>query len=101
MYLILWEFAVAPQRVAEFRSIYSPSGEWAKLFAQAVGYLGTELLESCEDLPRFVTIDRWRDAADFAEFQQRFREPYAALDARCKHLTLSERKLGAFRPAGK
>jgi len=96
MYVILWDFEIAPYRTAEFESIYSPQGEWRRLFAQAPGYLGTELLQSADSLWRFLTIDRWACEEDFAHFQQEFGEPYSALDAQCQRLTRSQRKLGAF-----
>lgn len=100
MYIILWEFEIVPQRAAEFQSIYSPQGEWARLFSQSPGYLGTELLESATAATRFLTIDRWARPEDFASFQQKFSAPYRALDARCQSLTLSQRKLGAFLERG-
>jgi len=96
MYIILWEFEAAPERIEGFLSTYSSHGEWAQLFRQAPGYLGTELLESCEAATRFHTIDRWAHEDDYEDFKLRFAQPYAALDARCQGLTLSERKLGAF-----
>jgi len=99
MYVIFWEFEVAPHRAAEFRSIYSSEGAWAQLFRQAPGYVGTELLASAESPTRFLTIDRWASTGDFANFQQNFREAYDALDASCEGLTLRERRLGAFTEA--
>lgn len=100
MYFILWEFEIAPRRAAEFQSIYSPRGEWAQLFAQAPGYLGTELLHSCDAATRFLTIDRWAREEDWANFQQKFSVPYQALDACCAGLTLNQRRLGAFLESG-
>jgi quinol monooxygenase YgiN len=96
MYVILWEFEVAADKVSEFRSIYSPAGDWVQLFRLEPGFRGTEFLESEQNPTRFLTIDRWAHASDFAAFQRDFAEPYAALDARCEGLTLSERKLGAY-----
>jgi heme-degrading monooxygenase HmoA len=96
MYVIVWEFEVAADKASEFRSIYSPAGAWTQLFRQAPGFRGTELLESDQNPSRFLTIDRWALASDFAEFRRNFGEPYAALDARCEGLTLSERKLGTY-----
>jgi heme-degrading monooxygenase HmoA len=96
MYLILWEFEVAAERRDEFCAIYAAGGDWAQLFAQAPGYLGTDLLASCEDPARFLTVDRWTSAEHFADFQRNFHDTYAALDARCQGLTLSESRLGAF-----
>jgi hypothetical protein len=41
MYVILWEFVVPPEKVGAFVAAYKTDGAWAKLFAQAEGYLGT------------------------------------------------------------
>lgn len=45
-----------------------------KLFAEADGYMGTELLCSTEagHEPTFLTIDRWKSAKDFAHFHKQF-----------------------------
>jgi heme-degrading monooxygenase HmoA len=96
MYIILWEFEVATLRATEFRSVYSPQGEWAQLFALSPGYRGTELLQSSEAATRFVTIDRWTSEEDFESFQREFGASYAALDLRCRSLSLAQRKMGAF-----
>ena len=96
MYVIIWEFEVKPERVAEFQSIYAPQGEWAQLFSRASGYLGTELLHCANRPTRFLTVDRWIAPRDFTDFEAQFREPYSTLDALCESLTLSERKVGAF-----
>jgi hypothetical protein len=48
MYVILWEFVVPPEKVDAFIAAYKDDGAWAKLFAQAEGYVGTELLRSAE-----------------------------------------------------
>jgi heme-degrading monooxygenase HmoA len=98
MYVILWEFEVRPDKLDAFLAAYRSDGAWTRLFAQAGGYLGTELLRSTDtdNGPRFVTIDRWRAEDDFTNFQQEFGTEYRALDAELEGLTLSERKLGAF-----
>lgn len=96
MYVVIWEFEVRPERAAEFRSIYSPLGDWARLFCQSPDYCGTELLQSSEDAHRLITVDRWASQQDYANFQQNFREQYTALDLRCEGMTLSERRIGAF-----
>ena len=94
MIAILWTYRVKAECQAVFEAIYSPEGEWAKLFRQAAGYLGTELLSQADG--RYATIDRWSQAADFERFKERFREPYHALDKRCEALTLEEQFLGRF-----
>lgn len=98
MYVILWEFVVHPERVDAFLAANKSDGAWARLFAQAEGYLGTELPSSKESQqePTFLTIDRWNSAEDFAHFQQQFGTEYRTLDTHLEGLTARERKLGVF-----
>jgi heme-degrading monooxygenase HmoA len=95
MYVILWEFVVPSEKVDAFIAAYKDDGAWAELFAQAEGYMGTELLRSA-DGARYVTIDRWKSAEDFTRFQEQFGNEYKALDTELEGLTVSERKLGMF-----
>jgi hypothetical protein len=98
MYVILWEFVVPPEKVGAFVAAYKSDGAWAKLFAQAEGYVGTELLTSAEaeQEAMFITIDRWESAEDFTRFQGQFGAEYGALDTQFEGLTVRERKLGIF-----
>jgi heme-degrading monooxygenase HmoA len=98
MYVILWEFVVPQEKVDAFIAAYKDDGAWAKLFAQADGYVGTELLSSTEarDEPTFLTIDRWKSAEDFAHFHKQFGTQYRTLDTQLQGLTVRERKLGMF-----
>jgi heme-degrading monooxygenase HmoA len=96
MYVILWEFEIEAGHEEQFQSCYSPAGDWARLFSQSPGYLGTELLQSCENPTRYLTIDRWSDQDAYNEFLRTHREAYHALDARCEKLTRAERSLGHF-----
>jgi heme-degrading monooxygenase HmoA len=94
MYVIFWEFVVRPEKV----DAYGSEGPWAQLFAQAEGYLGTELLRSIEGEGRaqFVTIDRWQSSEHFTQFRTQFDTQYRTLDTQCDGMTLKERKLGTF-----
>ena len=100
MHIIMWEFIVHPDKVREFVSAYKPEGDWAQLFGLAAGYEGTELLSSINDGKRFVTIDRWSKADDYARFQERFDErfnqQYRSLNAQLEGLTIRETNLGLF-----
>jgi heme-degrading monooxygenase HmoA len=98
IYVILWEFVVPTEKVDAFVAAHKSDGAWAKLFAQAEGYLGTELLSSTEAQQEaiFLTIDRWRSAGDFTRFQEHFGAEYRALDTQFEGLTVRERKLGIF-----
>ena len=94
MIAIPWTYRVKPECEAAFEAIYSPRGDWAKLFRQAAGYGGTELLRRADG--RYATVDRWSKAADFERFKEQFHAAYDALDKRCEALTLEERFLGRF-----
>jgi heme-degrading monooxygenase HmoA len=98
MYVILWTFEVHPEKVDAFVAAYKSDGAWAQLFAQAEGYLGTELLRSIDGDGRaqFVTIDRWQSSAHFERFRTQFDTRYRTLDTQCDGITLKERKLGTF-----
>lgn len=92
-YLIVWTYDVTPGAEADFAAAYGPDGDWAKLFARAPGFLGTELYA---DAPRFLTLDRWSSKAAFDAFQTAFGDAYAALDQKLAHLTQAQQRIGAF-----
>ena len=98
MYVIVWEFVVRPEKIDAFVAAYKSDGAWAQLFAQADGYIGTELLLATErdQGMTYVTIDRWQHAEDFTRFQEQFGNEYKALDTELEGLTVSERKMGTF-----
>jgi heme-degrading monooxygenase HmoA len=105
MYVIVWEFVVRPEKMDAFVAAYKFDGAWAHLFAQADGYIGTELLLATErdqgaterdQGTTYITIDRWKAAEDFTRFQEQFGDEYKALDTKLEGLTVSERKLGTF-----
>jgi GNAT superfamily N-acetyltransferase/heme-degrading monooxygenase HmoA len=98
-YVYAWEYRVRPEATTEFERVYGPAGDWVALFRRAPGYLETRLLRDLSAPGRYVTIDRWRCAADFRAFRARFAAEFEALDRRCELLTLDERPLGRFAPA--
>jgi heme-degrading monooxygenase HmoA len=89
----LWEYDVRPGRVAEFVAAYGPDGDWARLFAGADGYLGTELFGSTSTATRFVTLDRWSSAEKWTAFLKRFKSAYDELDGQLSPLTVAQREL--------
>jgi len=95
-YTYLWEFSVEPERLEEFQREYGPSGAWVALFRRAPGYLDSRLLRDRADPRRFITIDRWTSAEAYRSFHSAFAREYAALDARCAHLSARETSLGEF-----
>jgi heme-degrading monooxygenase HmoA len=96
MHAIVWRYDIKPGAEARFLQAYGPEGDWARLFGQAEGYLGTELYRSAGEPGRFLTIDRWRAPADFEAFKARHGEAYAALDREFEGLTLAEARLGTL-----
>jgi heme-degrading monooxygenase HmoA len=95
-HVILWEFRVRPGSETAFESAYGPAGDWARLFRQAHGYLGTELLRDCQEPDRYLTLDRWASREAFECFHRERRKEYEALDRQCEGLTASEVRLGSF-----
>lgn len=99
-YAYVWEFAVAAARRAEFEHEYGPEGRWVALFRNAPGYLGSWLLHDDATPGRYLTIDRWRSAADYRAFRAEHVAEYDALDRECAALTLAERAIGSFAEIG-
>jgi heme-degrading monooxygenase HmoA len=96
MYVIIWEYQVRAERLAEFEEIYSASGAWARLFQNSEGFLGTELLRDEAATHRYLTIDGWRASRDYEAFLQQWQTEYAALDRQCEGLTNQETLLGKW-----
>ena len=95
-YTYIWEFHVAGEALEEFERHYGPAGTWVELFLQSPAYIATLLLQDSTNSLRYLTIDRWESEAAYQDFLSRFSEQYAHLDARCEHLTTSERLLGHY-----
>jgi heme-degrading monooxygenase HmoA len=96
MFVIIWEFRVRPQRVAEFEKIYGENGSWVKLFQKGSGYLRTELLHDPDDLHRYLTIDHWASIVDYEAFLSHWKSEYETLDEGSKDLTERETLLGKW-----
>lgn len=95
-YATVWEFRVRSDRREEFERHYGPQGSWVRLFRQAAGYLGTELLHDRSDPLRYLTIDRWTGCDAYRAFRAGFAAPYQALDLACEGLTTHEAALGEY-----
>ena len=93
MFIRIWDYEVPADAVPEFCAAYASHGDWAELFARAVGYLGTELYRDPDHSGHFLTIDRWRTERDWHAFRARFGADYDALDARLDGLAAVERSL--------
>jgi heme-degrading monooxygenase HmoA len=96
MFVILWQFDIVEEKVPGFEAAYGPHGSWAKLFALAPEYLGTELLKDAYVPGRYVTIDRWSSEEAFRAFRAQHDHDYEAVDRDCDSLTSAETRIGAF-----
>jgi heme-degrading monooxygenase HmoA len=99
-YVLVWEFRVRAEFESAFEAAYGPTGEWAKLFARATGYLGTDLLRDARGTGRYLTIDRWVSAEAFERFRAEHGDEYVQLDARCEPWTEQETAIGAWTLVG-
>jgi heme-degrading monooxygenase HmoA len=95
-YVVIWRYRVDPAQKAKFEKAYGPKGEWAKFFASAKDYQGTELLADDERPGEYVTIDRWKSEESHSAFLAENEAGYDRLDRRCEALTLSESRVGAY-----
>jgi heme-degrading monooxygenase HmoA len=96
MFVVVWEFIIRAECAAEFEAVYSSTGEWARLFARAEGYLNTRLLREVSDPLRYVTLDYWVSQEAHEEFRKAHEQDYRNLDQHCDRLTVKETKLGEF-----
>ena len=96
MYVVLWEYRVKADCVAEFEQIYSASGAWAELFKKGEGYLDTQLLRDEASPQHYMTIDRWTSSERYDSFRSQWENEYASLDAQCEGLTEQETLLGKW-----
>jgi heme-degrading monooxygenase HmoA len=96
MFVILWQFDIAEEKVPSFEAAYGAKGTWATLFAHSPEYLGTELLKDAYVPGRYVTVDRWSSEEAFRAFRAQHDSDYEAVDRACDQLTGSELRIGAF-----
>ena len=95
MFVIVWEFEPKAGEEREFERTYAADGDWAALFRRSHEFRGTELLRPVAGRG-YLTIDRWTSAEAFAEFRDRWKADYEALDRVCEALTAHEALLGRF-----
>ena len=96
MYLILWEYRVAAERVEEFEALYRPDGEWNGLFHGSLGYLSTTLWRDHRAQGRYLVSDRWTSPEAYEAFKREHGEAYRELSERGRRLYRSESELGRF-----
>lgn len=96
MFVVVWQFEIAEDKVAGFEAAYGPEGAWAKLFGTSPSYLGTELLRDAYIPGSYLTIDRWASEAEFRAFRKENDQGYEVLDRECDSLTSRETRIGAY-----
>ncbi len=96
MFVVVWQFEVAEEKVAAFEAAYGPEGNWAQLFRKSPEYLGTELLRDAYVSGSYLTIDRWKSEGAFRAFRKDNDAAYVELDRSCDALTSRETRVGAY-----
>ena len=96
MFLVVWQFEIAEERIAAFEAAYGPEGNWAQLFRKSPEYLGTELLRDAYVSGSYLTIDRWASEQAFRSFRKENDAAYEELDRMCDALTQKETRVGAY-----
>jgi heme-degrading monooxygenase HmoA len=96
MFVVVWQFEIAEDKIAGFEAAYGPKGSWAELFGKSANYLGTELLHDAYEQGRYLTVDRWASEQDFRAFRKEHDHEYETLDRACDDLTAKETRVGAY-----
>lgn len=96
MFVVVWQFEIAEDKIAAFEAAYGPEGAWAQLFRTSPSYLGTELLRDAYVPGAYLTVDRWQSEADFRAFRKAHDQEYEVLDRQCDSLTSRETRIGAY-----
>jgi heme-degrading monooxygenase HmoA len=96
VFLVLWEFRIAPEVRENFERIYGGEGAWAQLFRRSEEYCGTRLFQDTLEPSRYVTFDFWRSEAGYRAFKEQHHAEYEEIDRRCEALTTAESLLGEF-----
>jgi heme-degrading monooxygenase HmoA len=96
MFVVVWQFEIAEEKVSAFEAAYGPEGSWAQLFRGSPSYQGTELLKDAYVPGGYMTIDRWASEEAFRAFRKNNDSAYEALDRACDELTSRETRIGAY-----
>jgi heme-degrading monooxygenase HmoA len=96
MFVVVWKFDIAEEKIAAFEAAYGPQGAWAQLFGTSPDYQGTEFLRDAYIPGSYLTIDRWASEADFRAFRKQHYQDYEVLDRACDSLTSRETRIGAY-----
>ena len=96
MFVVVWQFEIAEEKVAGFEAAYGADGAWAQLFRISPEYKGTELLRDAYVPGSYLTIDRWTSEEAFRAFRKDHDKEYETLDRQCDVLTAKETRVGAY-----
>ena len=96
MFVVVWQFEIAEEKIAGFEAAYAPDGVWAQLFHTSADYSGTELLRDAYVPGNYLTIDRWASEEAFRAFRKDHDKEYETLDRACDSLTARETRIGAY-----
>jgi len=96
MFVVVWQFEIAEEKIAAFEAAYGPQGAWAKLFRSSPDYGGTELLRDAYVPGTYLTVDRWASEDAFRAFRKEHDAEYETLDRACDALTARETRIGAY-----
>ncbi len=96
MFVVVWKFEIAEEKIAAFEAAYGPQGAWAQLFSSSPDYQGTELLRDAYIPGSYLTIDRWASEDAFRAFRKDHDSEYEALDRSSDSLTSQETRVGAY-----
>ena len=96
MFVVVWQFEIAEEKIAAFEAAYGSEGAWAKLFRSSSDYQGTELLRDAYIPGSYLTIDRWASEDAFRAFRKAHDPEYEAIDRSCDSLTSRETRVGAY-----
>jgi heme-degrading monooxygenase HmoA len=96
MFVVVWQFEIAEEKIAAFEAAYGPEGSWARLFRTSPGYRGTELLRDAYAPGLYLTIDRWENEEAFRAFRHDHDAEYEKLDRASDAFTGKETRIGAY-----
>ncbi len=96
MFVVVWQFEVADEKIAAFEAAYGSKGPWAELFGKSPDYQGTEFLRDAYDSGKYLTIDRWTSESAFRAFRKQHDTAYETLDRVCDELINHETRIGAY-----
>ena len=96
MFVVVWQFEIAEEKIAAFEAAYGPEGAWAQLFRTSSEYRGTELLRDAYIPCSYLTIDLWISEEAFRAFRKDHDADYESLERACDELTSRETRIGAY-----